>query len=58
VPVAPREITTNINQQADKVAVMHSQYLFSTVGQFYQDFSQASNSEVKEIMSKHGYITF
>jgi predicted phosphoribosyltransferase len=56
--MAPREITTNINQHADKVAVMHSQYLFSAVGQFYQDFSQASYSEVKETMSKHGYITF
>ena len=56
MPVAPREITTNINQVADKVVVMHSPYLFSAVVKFYRDFSQASDSEVKEIISKHGHI--
>lgn len=58
VPMAPRETTTNINQVADKVVVMHSPYPFSAVVHFYQDFSQASYSEVKETMSKLGYITF
>ena len=56
--MAPRETTTNINQVADKVVVMHSPYPFSAVVHFYQDFSRASYSEVKETMSKLGYITF
>jgi predicted phosphoribosyltransferase len=58
VQVAPRKRTTNINQVADKVVVMHSPYPFSAVVQFYQGFSQGCDSEVKETMSKHGYITF
>ena len=56
--MAPRETTTNIHQVADKVVVMHSPYPFSAVVQFYQGFSQGCDSEVKETMSKHGYITF
>ena len=48
MPVAPRETTTNINQVADKVVVMHSPYPFSAVVDFNQDFGQASYNEVKE----------
>ena len=37
---------------------MHSPYPFSAVVHFYQDFGQASYSDIKETMSKHAYITF
>jgi predicted phosphoribosyltransferase len=37
-----------------EVEVMHSPYPFSAVVHFYQDFSQAGYSEVKETMSKLG----
>jgi putative phosphoribosyl transferase len=55
VPVAPREILDDLNQVADEVIVLYSPLSFEDVGQFYQDFSQVSDNEVKEIMKKYGY---
>jgi len=55
VPVAPREILDDLNQVADEVIVLYSLLSFEAVGQFYQDFSQVSDNEVKEIMGRHGY---
>jgi predicted phosphoribosyltransferase len=55
VPLAPRQIMDDLNEIADKVVVLHSPLSFEAVGQFYQDFSQVSDNEVKEIMSRHGY---
>ena len=55
VPVAPREILDELNQVADEVIVLYSPLSFEAVGQFYQDFSQVSDNEVKEIMKKYGY---
>jgi putative phosphoribosyl transferase len=55
VPLAPRQIMDDLNEVADKVVVLHSPLSFEAVGQFYQDFSQVSDNEVKEIMSRHGY---
>ena len=56
VPVAPHEILNDLNQVADdEVIVLHSPLSFEAVGQFYQDFSQVSDYEVKEIMKKYGY---
>jgi putative phosphoribosyl transferase len=55
VPVAPNEISDDLNQVADEVIVLYSPSLFEAVGQFYQDFSQVSDNEVKEIMKKYGY---
>jgi putative phosphoribosyl transferase len=53
--VAPRKILDDLNQVADEVIVLYSPLLFEAVGQFYQDFSQVSDNEVKEIMKKYGY---
>ena len=54
VPVAPHEILDDLNQVADdEVIVLHSPLSFEAVGQFYQDFSQVSDNEVKEIMKKY-----
>ena len=55
VPLAPRQIMDDLNEIADKVVVLHSPLSFEAVGQFYQDFPQVSDNEVKEIMSRHGY---
>lgn len=55
VPVAPREILDELNQVADEVIVLYPPLSFEAVGQFYQDFSQVSDNEVKEIMKKYGY---
>jgi putative phosphoribosyl transferase len=55
VPVAPRKFLDNLNQVADEVIVLYSPLSFEAVGQFYQDFSQVSDNEVKEIMKKYGH---
>jgi putative phosphoribosyl transferase len=55
VPVAPRKILDDLNQVADEVIVLYSPLSFEAVGQFYQDFSQVSDNEVKEIMKKYGH---
>lgn len=55
VPVAPPKILDELNQVADEVIVLYSPLSFEAVGQFYQDFSQVSDNEVKEIMKKYGY---
>ncbi len=39
----------------DKVIVLYSPESFTAVGQFYADFGQVSDSQVKKIMKKHGY---
>ena len=55
VPLAPRQIMDDLNEVADKVVVLHSPLSFEAVGQFYQDFSEVSDNEVKEIMSRRVY---
>ena len=55
VPVAPKDIADKLNKVADKVVILHSPSSFESVGQFYQDFSQVSDNEVKKIMQRHGY---
>lgn len=53
VPVAPRDTVNKLRQMVDKVVVLHAPELFEAVGAFYQDFSQVSDDEVVEIMSKY-----
>jgi putative phosphoribosyl transferase len=55
VPVAPRDIIDNLNGVADKAIVLYYPIHFEAVGQFYKNFEQVSDSEVKEIMKRHGY---
>jgi putative phosphoribosyl transferase len=53
VPVAPRDTVEKLRQIVDKIVVLHAPVLFGAVGAFYQDFSQVSDDEVVEIMSKY-----
>ena len=58
VPVAPRDTVNRLKQivgKSDKVIVLNSPEPFISVGQFYQDFGQVTDSEVKKIMKRHGY---
>ena len=55
VPVAPgnSEILEKLNQMTDKVIILHSPMEFGAVGQFYKDFEQVSDEDVKVIMKKY-----
>lgn len=58
VPVAPRDTVDRLKQivgKNDKVIVLNSPEPFISVGRFYRDFGQVSDSEVKKIMRRHGY---
>jgi len=55
VPVGPTETIDKLKEVADEVIVLLSPLLFGAVGEFYQDFAQVSDDEVREIMSKYGY---
>ena len=58
VPVAPRDTVDRLKQivgNNDKVIVLYSPEPFIAIGQFYRDFGQISDGEVKKIMKNHGY---
>lgn len=57
-PVAPKDndnIIDTLNKIADKVAILYVSQDFSGVGQFYKNFNQIEDQQVKEIMKKYGY---
>jgi putative phosphoribosyl transferase len=58
VPASPKDIADKLNKVADTVIVLYSPSSFEAVGQFYHDFSQVSDDQVKKIMHRHGYKTF
>jgi putative phosphoribosyl transferase len=55
VPVAPRSILKNLSEVADDIIVLYTPEDFMAVGDFYQNFAQIGDDEVKEIMKRHGY---
>ena len=58
VPVAPRDTVDRLKQivgNNDKVIILYSPEPFIAIGQFYRDFGQISDGEVKKIMKNHGY---
>jgi len=50
VPVIARDTLDKIKNLADEVICLDSPLMFFAVGQFYQDFPQISDEEVKEIL--------
>lgn len=58
VPVAPPDTVDRLKQivdHYDKVIVPYSPASFRAVAQFYKDFEQVTDSEVKLIMKRRGY---
>ena len=55
VPVGPKETIDKLNSIVDKVVVLQSPVYFNAVGEFYREFEQVEDSQVQEIMRKHGY---
>ncbi|OGD56408.1 hypothetical protein A2V71_04740 [Candidatus Berkelbacteria bacterium RBG_13_40_8] len=52
VPVAPKDTLRRISAQVDQIVCPFVPEAFWAVGNFYTDFSQTSDQEVKEIISK------
>lgn len=48
VPVAPQDSVEKMLKYADDVVVLYTPLFFSAVGEFYYDFHQISDDEVKE----------
>ena len=55
VPVDPKGTIKKLEEVADIVVAINAPESFQAVGQFYQDFSQVTDEEVKAIMHKHSY---
>ncbi len=57
VPVGPKDTVENLLEVADRVVVIDAPASFQAVGEFYQDFSQVEDDEVRSIIRRHGYKT-
>lgn len=52
VPVAPRSTSNRLQSEADELVCLETPEPFYGVGQFYDDFSQVSDQEVKELLDR------
>ena len=52
VPVAPPEAVRELSAVADEVVCLHAPAAFGAIGQFYDDFSQTSDEEVAELLTR------
>ena len=53
VPVASREAVARARESADRVLSLSTPDRFRAVGQWYEDFGQVSNSEVRSLLDEH-----
>jgi putative phosphoribosyl transferase len=53
VPVAPPDTIEALRADADEIVCLETPSEFYAVGQFYSDFQQVSDSEVKRILAAH-----
>ena len=51
VPVGPPDTCREIEQQADETICLSTPDFFQAVGQYYEDFSQTSDDDVRELLS-------
>ncbi len=51
VPVAPPETVENLKPKVDEIIVLNIEPMFFAVGQFYEEFPQISDDEVKKLLS-------
>jgi predicted phosphoribosyltransferase len=52
VPVGPPDTCDEISQQADEAVCLSTPPFFQAVGQYYEDFSQTSDEDVRELLTK------
>ena len=56
VPVAPEDTVAALSREGNVVQVITTPSSFGSVGQFYDNFNQVTDDEVKEIARKWGLI--
>jgi putative phosphoribosyl transferase len=56
VPVAPEDTVTELSRERTKVQVITTPSSFGSVGQFYENFDQVTDEEVKEVARKWGLV--
>jgi predicted phosphoribosyltransferase len=52
VPVGPPETCREFKEEADEVICATAPEFFQAVGQYYEDFSQTSDEEVRELLTR------
>src|ERR1044072_9362665 len=52
VPVGPRDTCREFEDVADEVVCASAPEFFQAVGQYYEDFSQTSDDEVRELLAR------
>src|SRR5437868_9038705 len=52
VPVGPPDTCREIEQEADETICLSTPPFFQAVGQYYEDFSQTSDADVRELLSR------
>jgi len=56
VPVAPEDTVAELKREGIRVQVITTPSSFGSVGQFYENFNQVTDEEVKEVARKWGLI--
>jgi putative phosphoribosyl transferase len=51
-PVAPPDTIAMLRQQADEIVCLAEPESFRAIGQWYADFSQVTDDEVRQILDK------
>ena len=52
VPVGPPDTCREIAQEADETICLSTPEFFQAVGQYYQDFSQTSDDDVRKLLTR------
>jgi putative phosphoribosyl transferase len=52
VPVGPPDTCHEIEEQADETICLSTPEFFQAVGQYYEDFSQTTDEDVREVLAR------
>ena len=52
VPVGPPDTCRELAEEADETICLNAPVFFQAVGQYYEDFSQTSDDEVRELLAR------
>ena len=52
VPVGPPDTCRELDREADETICMSTPDFFQAVGQYYEDFSQTSDDEVRDLLAR------